>query len=838
MKVSINWIKEFTDVELTVGQLVEKIGSQLGAVEEVIDLGTRYKGIVVAQVMSVTPHPNADKLYVCEINDGQVVSGVSRNARNFVQVVCGAPNVRENLMVAWLPPGSIVPSTYDKDPLKLEARDIRGVVSNGMLASGRELAINEDHEGIMEIDEIVGPGSSFAEVYKLNDYVIDIENKMFTHRPDCFGILGVAREIAGIQNVQFVSPEWYTGGLNLGQVPDESIERVEVDNRVPDLCPRYMATVVSGVQVRPSPIMIQTYLKRLGIRPINNIVDMTNFVMLLTAQPLHAFDFDKVSQNGKAKIIVRTPKHGEKITLLDGKIIEPRKDAVLICNPDKALALGGIMGGADTEIDSDTTRIIIECANFDLYNIRRTSMEHGLFTDSATRFTKNQSSWQCASIIKKAIQLTQELNPGANFTGDIADFHQPKQKPESVHVEPEFINARLGFNLSSEQISNTLMNVEFSAEISETLVGLNIKPPFWRTDISIAEDIVEEVGRLIGFDKLPLELPVRDLSPAKKDELQQLKLKVRDVLSRAGANEVLTYSFVHGNLLDKVGQNRDDAFQIANAISPELQYYRLSLTPSLLEKIHPNIKAGYSEFALFEIGKTHIKGEYTQNEPNVPAEFQRVALVFASDSKTAQKYGGAAYYQARKYLNQLLSVFGIADKVKLLPMDAAAYKGSTQTKVPMYDTGRSATILLGDVVLGEIGEYKAKVRSSLKLPDFCAGFELDLRVLLGVSGVNYVALPKYPKVEQDISLKSSATVTFIELYEYLQLQVESLKPVETLASLTPIDIYRRDNDPENRQVTFRLVIASYERTMTAEEVNTLLDKVAAAANEKFGAERL
>ena len=288
-----------------------------------------------------------------------------------------------------------------------------------------------------------------------------------------------------------------------------------------------------------------------------------------------------------------------------------------------------------------------------------------------------------------------------------------------VNVSPEFINVRLGLQLSADEMTQLLKNVEF--DVRQEGESLVIKAPFWRTDIEIPEDIVEEVGRLYGYDHLPLELPKRDLTPAPKDKTLELKSKIRDSLSKAGANEVLTYSFVRGNLLDKVGQDKSQAFQIANALSPDLQYYRLSLMPSLLDKIHPNIKTGYDKFALFEIGKVHCKAH--MDDDRLPKEFERVALVFAAGTKSGQNYAGAAYYQARKYLTVLLRHFGgMGSGVIFEPLDAS--EGDSATGY--YEPGRAATIKLGDTTIGRIGEYKTSVRHALKLPDFCAGFELGL----------------------------------------------------------------------------------------------------------------
>jgi phenylalanyl-tRNA synthetase beta chain len=862
MKVSYNWLQEYLDFELPpIGELVDKIGAQLGAVEEVIELGPKYKGIVIAKVVSCQKHPDADKLSLCLVDDGGAVKDAERNTEGLVQVVCGAPNVREGLMVAWLPPGATVPASFDdQEPFTLEAREIRGQVSNGMLASAKELAISDDHSGIMELDVTVSaepikkgeipheealnnyietpsikPGDNFAEVYKLNDYVIDVENKMFTHRPDCFGILGVAREIAGILGKPFVSPTFYRRPKTVTAQDGSSLE---IRNELPEMVPRFVAQVFDNVSVNPSPVWMQTYLMRSGVRPINNIVDITNYYMLLTGQPTHAYDYDKVkalSSGDKPVIVVRNPKPGEKLKLLNGKEIEPGPEAIMIATDRQLIGVGGIMGGTETEVDSQTSKIILECANFDMYSVRRTGMEHGLFTDALTRFNKGQSPLQNDRVV--AWMKDQIICDAGSTPGEVVDFnHIPPDILErdslfpDITVSQDFINSRLGLELSTKDIARLLENVEFKVEAESD--DLTVRAPFWRTDIELREDVVEEVGRLYGFDHLPLELPERVITPTKRDELLDFKDRIREILSEAGANELLTYSFVHGELIDKVGQDREQAFRLSNALSPDLQYYRLSLAPSLLEKVHANIKAGYGRFALFELGKAHLIEH--EDEEGVPVEFDRVAMVFAADSKAQADYSGAAYYQARQYLTALLDKLGISDNVTFKPLD----EGDKDQAAVYYQPGRAADVYVGETLIGRMGEYKPAVKKALKLPDFCAGFELGLEPLMQAEPAEgYVPLPRFPRVTQDISLSVPAELAYADLFNFMEAELKKVYPDNVMAELGPMDIYMEEGG-KRKHITLRLTITSYERTLTDQEVNLLLDQAAAAAKSEYQAERL
>lgn len=826
MKVSVNWLREYTGIDLSVEELVAKIGAQLGAVEEVIDLGKKYQGIVIAKVVSCEKHPNADKLSVCLIDDGKAVKNVERDKNGYVKVVCGAPNVRKGLIVAWLPPGATVPSTYDKEPFVLDARELRGVVSNGMIASGKELAINDDHGGILELEK-GKPGDDFAKLYGLNDHVLDIENKMFTHRPDCFGILGVAREVAGIQQKPFKSPAWYLGAKTTGDHASDK-DQLVIKNELPELVPRFMAQIFTDVEIKPSTLDIQIHLAKIGLRPINNLVDVTNYLMHLTGQPLHAYDYDKVKarSKGTATITIRHPKKGEKLKLLNGKVIEPRAEAIMIATDKELIGIGGVMGGADTEVDENTKNIILEGANFDMYSIRRTSMAHGLFTDAVTRFNKGQSPAQIDRVLAYAEGSIIHESGGMPSRSIYDDKHIDKTD-KKVQVSGEFINARLGLDLSIDQIKKILENVEFSVQKLGPV--LEVVPPFWRTDIEIGEDIVEEVGRLYGYDKLPLDLPKRTIKPVGQDDQLSFKQQLRTQLASLGANETLNYSFVPGKLLETTGQDTSQAFKITNALSPDLQYYRLSITPSLLEKVHPNIKSGHDEFVLFEIGKVHSKTEV--DEAGLPRELGRLGLVYAANSKS----GGAAFYQAKEYLRQIT-------KLDVVPFDKKLLKGhelSGQMVAP-FDPGRSAMIWNSDInlVVGVVGEYNQKISKALKLPDNSAGFEIFLSFLQkNPAGGSYQPLSKFPSTVQDLCLQVKTGTLHKELAAALSEAVEKEKPADVNVEISPLDIYLPD-DESYKNVTFRLELVSNERTLTDELANDLIQKVSDKVASKIQAMRV
>ena len=853
MKVSLNIIKQLINFELPpVDELVARVNQQLGGVEEVIDLNAKYGGARIVRVVECAKHPDADRLSVTKIDDGGAVADVPRDENGLVQVVCGAPNVHADMWAIWLPPKSAVPASFDDDELfVLDARPLRGVLSQGMLAAADELDIGTDHEGIIEITERDVPagveltaGARFAETFGLDDYVLDIENKMFTHRPDCFGQLGVACEIAGIFHQQFTSPDWYKSeqqfmgaeGLNL-----------TVTNDAPELVPRFMAVAFRDVTVQPSPLWLQCQLVAMGGKPINNIVDATNYMMLLTAQPTHAYDYDKL--RGRT-LGARMARDGEKVSLLNGKEYELTTDDIVIADGEGAIGLAGIMGGVDTEVSNDTKNIVLECANFDMYALRRTAMRHGIFTDALTRFNKGQSPLQNAAVLKQLMSMVGGVQASEVFDkrndrlmvmqhDSRVTFGSAGKETISIFdwgavtgvlvLESTFINERLSTDFSPQEICRLLENAEIKAhEEPEPNMPYQFEviAPFWRTDLELPEDIVEEVGRLYGFDKLPRQLPMRSIKPAPRNPRRQLKQAIRQSLSRAGANEVLTYSFVHERVLKNAEQDPSRAYRLSNALSPDLQYYRTSVLPSLLDKVHANIKAGHDEFMLFEIGKIHDK-ELPLTDENLPSEQTFVDGVYASKKPRA----GAPFYKARKLVDRLLADINVeADFVKIA-------KSGADVPAP-FDGQRSAWIVAknGDK-LGIVGELSQAARRNFKLPDYTAAFSLDvekLQVCLVESREhNYRPLSRYPSTTRDISLKMQSAVDYASVYACAEEVAK--KHRELQIGITPIAIYQPKDDNSTKTVTLSVKFTSAERTLADKDTAPIIEEIAAMAAEEFDA---
>lgn len=830
MIISVNWLKKFVPDLPEIDELSKLIGARLVEIESIENLNEKYKDVIIARVISAKKVEGSDHLNLCKIDDGGKRDGVERDENGFIQVVCGAPNVREGLFVAWLPPKAIVPETFGGENFQLSARKLMGNMSNGMIASLRELGLGDEHDGILEIspetfENGLQAGDSFAGKFELNDYLLEVENKSLTHRPDCFGIIGFAREVAGILGQKFVEPDFIKQSDFGFEVNND--KSIVIDAQDSEICERYTAAIfdVSDILKNPNLTLEKTYLLRSGMRPIDAITDLANELMLETGQPLHTFDFDKLVEiNGgeNIKMTVRKAFENEELELLDGRKIKMSQNDIVIAtgeNGENAVALAGAMGGKSTEIDENTTRILVESATFNLYNLRNTQMRHGIFSEAITRFTKGVPEMMSRKVLDLfGVQL---LALGGKSLSEIADskgdFYYNKSE---ISVSKDKINQILGTNFSSEEIQKTLENVGILTknDNSETFVV-----PFWRNDLHIEEDLIEEVGRLNGYDNIKLQLPKRTFRAVKKAKIDLLQSEIREILVSSGANEILTYTFVHGDLLKKAGQDPKNAYKIINSISPELQYYRQTLTPSLLSKVNQNIRAGFSEFAIFEMNKITEK-TLGLNEENVPFEQKKLAFIYTKNK------GENTFFEAKNYAEFLFNKLGL--KVKFIKFDLSKSPLSTE-----FEPKRSALIQVsnseGEKILGVIGEFKKKIQKALKLPESTAGFELDLGILLentGRTSVKIKDFSKFQSVERDISINVDESRQFAEIFDIFKDISSEFKDVEI--ETLPIDIFNNGDGTKNISIRFK--ITPFEKTLNGDEIRDIMQKIEEKAVKNGG----
>ena len=784
MKISLNEIKKLVKIPSNVSdeELIKLIGARLVEVEGSEDWSEKFKGIKIVHVDSCEAIPETH-LHLCQIDCGEKV-----------QVVCGAPNVHEGMFAVWIAPGCIVPETFGTDePFEIGSRKLRGYESSGMLAAADELALGEGHDGILELDpEMPGvkPGASFAEVFDLNDIILDIENKSLTHRPDCFGLIGFAREVAGILGVKFDEPEFMhhetVFKADFLEELKDGIRSKNSDIKITtnlELCPRYSCAVVEFSDTPHSEYFTldDVFLIKADMHPISPIVDVTNILMLKTGQPLHAFDYDKFVKVGNSKtpeIIVRAAENGEKLELLDGETIECDENDILITSNNIPVALAGAMGGASTMIDETTNRVLLESATFSLYHLRKTQMKHGIFSEAVTRFTKGQPAGQTWNVMAEAVK---EL--GAEPV-EVADCYPEPVAVPPIEVSVDDINSLLGTDYDEKLIKKTLENVGITSE------GNKYSVPYWRTDLHIKEDIIEEVGRLLGFDNIPLDFPTRPFIGAKEDPMRILKNHIRDILSdRLNAHEVLTYSFVSKSLQEKFGEDPKDSYEIVNSISPELQCFRQSLAPSLLEKVQENQKAGYKDFALYEINQVAKKSDGLNNE-GVPVMKTNLALVVTGN-----------FYQAKAYYEELL---------KELNLDSS--ENPTMELLP--------SILKRFKLEGPVSYFE------ITLDDF-----LDKACEVKTKTLRF---SRFPSVNRDLTIKLSEATPYQDVYDALE---NALKATDLIYKITPVSIYEPQENPEKtKNLSFHLVISSEDKTLNGTEISDIMNEITSKITKTVGGE--
>ena len=812
MLISLNEIKKLVPAAAKVdtGELVKLIGSRLVEVEGTIDLSLKYQGIKIVKVVECEAIPETH-LHVCKIDAGE---------KDLIQVVCGAPNVHADMLAVWIAPGCIVPETYGGENFKLSVRPLRGFESHGMLAALDELDLGEDHDGIVEIaPDFAKPGDDFATKFDLNDIILDIENKSLTHRPDTFGLIGFAREVAGILGEKFDEPVVKFGGLDvtttlpagdLNKKVSDS-ERISINVADKNLCPRYSAAVFSVSAASLENALEKTnfltpgaiFLAKAGMRTINKIVDATNITMLYTGQPLHAFDYDKFKAVGggvEPNITVRSAKAGEKLELLDGSNIDLNDTDIVICSGEIPVALAGAMGGKSTEIDAETKKIILESATFSLYNLRKTQMAHGIFSEAITRFTKGQPVSGVVPALARCASMLLD-NPDKIVDFEISDTKV--SEPTGISITVDEINSLLGTSYDKALIVKTLENVGFIVKD-----GLKVYAPLWRTDIHIKEDIIEEVGRLLGYDNIPLDFPTRHFIGVEKNALLELKTRLRDLLSgRFAAHELLTYSFVSRKLQENVGEDVADSYEIVNSISPELQCFRQSLIPSLLEKVSINLKAGFSNFSVYEINQVSKKS-LGKDSDGVPVLKNHLAFATTGD-----------YYMAKTVLVDLLSELGIKNPT------IEKYTGDLPYLEPLH----SATV--AGISLGEV---KGPVLKHLKISTPVSIFELDLNTLLAnipPISATIAKISKFPSAERDLTIKVSSDVAFSDCAKEI---LSLFKASDLIIKLEPTSIYQAEKDAKN--ISFHLRFASDKKTLENAEISDIMNKISERVGKSLGAQ--
>ena len=795
MNVTLNWLKTYIDFDLSASELADRL-TMLGVeVESVKQLGAGLEGVVVGSVSSIQPHPNADKLVLCQVDVGETEE---------LQIVCGAPNVREGMFAPVATIGTILPIG-----LTIKNAKLRGETSQGMLCSEKELGLSDDAAGLMELPTDTPLGTSLSEALGLDDVVFELE--ITPNRPDCLSLIGVAREIRAETENPLKLPT-----VNLKENETDSRELTSVTIDAPDLCPRYAARVIQGVKVGESPAWLQQRLESVGVGVINNIVDITNFVLMEYGQPLHAFDYHKLAEN---RIVVRRAADGEQLTTLDEAERELTADMLVIADAEKAVALAGIMGGYDSEITETTCDVLLESAYFNPSSVRATAKALGISTEASYRFERGADPGVAITALDRAAELITELAGGTVCEG-VVDVYPGRQPLTRIQLRPERVNFVLGTTIETAEMMQILKRLDFDVETSRDVYQVTV--PTFRSDVTREIDLIEEIARVYGYDNIPTTLPKGDIPVPPPNP----KTKVHNLLKRfllaAGMMEAVNYSFCDPNCFDKIRLTANDSLRdtlkLRNPLSPEMSVLRTTLLPSLLENAQHNRNHQTDTIALFEIGGVFIQNS-EQKEP------ERVAGILAGqigEGVYSNPYRQPDFFDIKGLVEGILEVCGIVDYTL------------QKTDMPIFHPGRNAEVLLDDRRIGTFGEAHPVVLENYDLPYKAYLFECDVEGLVdtAVFTKRFEPISIYPKVARDLAI-----VVDKEILSDMPTELIYATGGDIVESVRLFDVYEGEQVPEGKKsLAYTITYHSTTETLTDKAVNALHDKVVERLNQELGAE--
>ncbi|MFD2213718.1 phenylalanine--tRNA ligase subunit beta [Metabacillus endolithicus] len=800
MYVSYKWLAEYVDLSgITPDELAEKITRSGIEVEGVEVLNEGMKGVVIGHVVEKEQHPDADKLNKCQVDLGN---------GEVVQIICGAKNVDKGQKVAVATVGAVLPGNF-----KIKKAKLRGEVSNGMICSLQELGIEsklvakEYSEGIFVFPNDAEVGKDALEQLNLDDAVLELG--LTPNRADALSMLGVAHEVAAILNREVKYPE-----ISFESSSETASSYVEVNVEATEDNPLYIAKVMKNVTIAPSPLWMQSRLMAAGIRPHNNVVDITNFVLLEYGQPLHAFDYDRL---GSKEILVRRAKGGEKIVTLDDQERTLTSEHLVITNGTEPVALAGVMGGANSEVQSDTKTILLESALFNGQRIRTASKDHGLRSEASARYEKGVDPNRVPAAAERAAQLI-SLYAGGEVLEGAVEVRSTSFEPVVVKTTVEKVNRVLGMNISAEEMKSIFERLQFGVELDNSTIIVTV--PTRRGDITIEEDLVEEVARLYGYDNIPTTLPVGQAIPGKLTDYQEKRRKVRRYLEGTGLYQAITYSLTSEEKAPKYALETSDLTKLALPMSEERSVLRLSLLPHLLDALRYNLARQIDQVALYEIGSVFL----SQGKDVQPLEKERlsgaVTGLWHSHSWQGEKKP-VDFYVVKGIIDGLVNLLGLSDVIE--------YK---QSKREGMHPGRTAEVFLGDKLVGFVGQVHPTVQKELDLSETYV-FELSLVDLLtaDVEETRFEVIPRYPSITRDIALVVNKDVIVGDIEKVIKEAGGKM-----LKDVAVFDLYEGDRLEEGKKsVAFSLRYFDPERTLTDEEVSKAHEKVLSAVEEKTGA---
>lgn len=779
MKVPMSWFLDYVDINASPRDFAAALTMSGSMVEGVDEQGGNILNVVTGKILEITPHPDADKLVVCKVTFGDEV----------VQIVTGATNVFVGAVIPVAKDGSTLPNG------KIKKGKLRGVESCGMLCSEEELGIaTEPAHGIMILPDSTPIGKDIRDILGLKENIVEFE--ITSNRPDCLSVIGLAREVAATYDKPFnVKAPVVT------ETSDDVHNYVSIEVKDSDLCPRYMARVVKNVKIEPSPEWMQKRLAHSGIRPINNIVDITNYVLLEYGQPLHAFDIKTIGGN---KIVVRRGKHGEVMNTLDGVERTLDSNMLVIADGNHPVAIAGVMGGENSEVSADTTTILFESANFNGASVRTTAKKVGLRTEASARYEKGLDVNNTAPAIARACELINMLNAGEVVSGTI-DVCAELQPVRKLPFNPDKINKFLGTNIERKFMEHTLKTLDFIVDSDSVTV------PTFRADVEGEADIAEEIARIYGYNKIPSTLLKGEATLGGKNEKQKAEDLIKNTLTAMGLYEVITYSFVSPKMYDKLTIPQDDCIVITNPLGEDQSIMRTTTIGSMLDVVSTNYNYRNEEALLFEIGTKYSKG----GENGLAIEKQEITIAM---------YGkDVDYYALKGVVEQLYLAFGIS-----------YFDIEQETTNNIFHPGQTANILLRRQKVATIGRIHPQVQKNYEIgaPVYAAVIDFDMLMQCKKLDKIYKHLPKYPAVTRDIAMLVSDDITVRQIEDIFR-----KTKTDIIETFNLFDVYKGKQVAEGfKSVAYSLVFRAADRTLTDDEVNPVMEKIVAALGEKLGAQ--
>ncbi len=792
MLISYRWLQDYVHIPWTPEELAQRLTMSGLEVEGIQPLAPDLPRVYVGLVNESAEHPNADNLRVCSVDVGE---------QGTYTIVCGAPNVTQGQMIAVALEGARLPGG-----LEIKHTEIRGVSSQGMICSQAELGLSDDHAGIWVLPQGLQLGLPLVESLGLDDVVLDVS--VYANRPDCMSVLGVAREVAALTGGELNTPP-----VNYVELETSISDRTSVTVEDQARCPRYTAALLTGVQVSESPLWMQLRLRAAGMRPINNVVDITNYVMLETGQPLHAFDFERL---GEKRLVIRTARPGEEMETLDEitRVLSP--EMLLICDANEPKCIAGVMGGLDSQVTTATTSILLETANFAPLNVRRTSRALGLSSESAARFEKGIDPSGTMFASKRALHLLQQLAHAQIFTGHI-DIDASKKEPTIIDLYFKEVTRVLGVEVPEQTSREILERLGFAVQVlALDLWGVTV--PAHRTDVKIAADLIEEIVRIWGLENLPATLPADTSSSGGQGKRLNVADRLRQMLVGAGLQEALSYTFGRMDNNDRLLRFDQPLIKVQNPISEDLVALRHSLLPGLLTAIGLNANRQQTRVALFEIGANYVGTLPLEKQPEEEMQLCLALWGCRHPMNWALQEEDYDFYDLKGMLELIL------------PQAELVW---TQGDNPTFHPGRQGSIRYRGHEVVVYGEVHPAVLRNFRVPGRVYAAEVQVEQVLDLfdSTSVFQSLPRYPAVDRDLAFVVDRSQAVGDLINHLrELGGELLREV------TLFDVYEGKPIPEDKKsVAFSLRFQG-ERTLTDDEINPLLEECVQGLGAKFGAE--